>query len=212
MTNRSLELPDIEVDVALMRRFFGSEKKFPELRNPHVEPRVPDNVRATARPSAVMMAVVDDPGGARMIVTRRHRNLRFAGHVCFPGGKIDAEDTDAVAAALREAEEEIGLAPGEVDLLGRLGDYYTHAGYLIAPVVGVVSPPLALSANPAEVDAIYEISLPRVFRAGSYRLTYRQKDRGHYSFHENGIRIAGPTVSIMIGLYEALAAFVAGNP
>lgn len=209
MTASLLELPDLEVDVALLRRFFRQERAFPELRNPHLEPRVPDGVRAKARPSAVLMAVVDDPGGARMIVTRRHRNLRFAGHVCFPGGKIDAEDADAVSAALREAEEEIGLSASSVELLGRLGDYYTHAGFLIAPVVGVVSPPLALSANPAEVDAIYEISLERVFRAASYRLAYLQKDRGHYSFYEKNVRIAGPTVSLMIGLYEALAAFVA---
>lgn len=79
---------------------------------------------------------------------------------------------------------------------------------ICSAVSATTIPPLALTANPQEVDAIYEISLERVFQARSYRLTYRQKDRGHYSFHEQEVRIAGPTVSIMIGLYEALAAFI----
>lgn len=204
MTTLALAHPDLDIGVTGLRRFFAETRHLPELRNPHIEPAVPDHVRVQARPAAVLLAVVDDPAGARLIVTRRHRNIRFAGHVCFPGGKVDSEDSNPMATALREAREEIGLAPERVEVLGRLGDYYTQAGYLIAPVVGVVSPPLSLVANPAEVDAIYEISLARVFRADSYAISYRSPDRGHISFQQGQVRIAGPTVSLMIGLYESL--------
>ena len=208
MSQAGLDHPTLEAGVGTLRRFFAATDDFPELRNPHIEPRVSDQVRASAKPAAVLLAVVDDPDGARLIVTRRHRNIRFAGHVCFPGGKRDESDEDMVATALRETHEEIGLAPHQVEVLGRLGDYYTQAGYLIAPVVGVVPPTVTLSANPGEVDAIYQISLARTFQAQNYSLTYHGRGRGHFSFHEGEVRIAGPTVSLMIGLYESLLGFL----
>lgn len=204
MTEKALAHPNLDAGVAELRRLFTVGRDFPELRNPHIEPPVPDAVRAKAKPAAVLMAVIDDPAGARIIVTRRHRNIRFAGHICFPGGKLDEQDGGVIDAALREAQEEIGLAPAQVEVLGRLGDYYTQAGYLIAPVVGLVAPPVSLAANPAEVDVIYEVSLARVFQADSYTLTRHRADRGHIAFHEGEVRIAGPTVSLMIGLYESL--------
>ena len=198
MSPAGLDHPNLDAGVALLRRFFEDSNEFPELRNPHIEPRVSESVRAGAKPSAVLIGIVDDPAGERLLVTRRHRNIRFAGHVCFPGGRVDPTET-----ALREASEEIGLAPDTVEVLGSLGDYYTQTGYRITPVVGVVAPPLNLAANPSEVDAIYEISFARVLQSGSYKLTLRGS-RGHFSYHEGDVRIAGPTVSLMIGLYESL--------
>ncbi|HKI73437.1 MAG TPA: CoA pyrophosphatase, partial [Pseudomonadales bacterium] len=140
-----------------------------------------------------------------------HRNIRFAGHICFPGGRVDPSDESAIATALRESEEEIALDPAEVDVLGALGDYYTQAGYRITPVVGLVSTNVTLSANPSEVEAIYRISLADMLRSQSYRLRHRTPTRGHYSYEEKDIRIAGPTVSLMIGLYESLLAFQAST-
>lgn len=212
MTSSALDYPALDADVDLLRRFFDETRRFPELRNPHVEPRVSEAIRAEARPAAVLIAVIDDEAAPQVIVTRRNRNIRFAGQLCFPGGRTDVTDRNATDTALREAHEEIGLEQSRVDVLGRLGDYHTQTGYRITPVVGVVARPLRLAANPAEVEAIVEISLARVLRSASYTLTFMGNDRGHYSYHEGDVRIAGPTVSLMIGLYEALLGYTGALP
>lgn len=198
-----LDLPALDGDIRLLVDHFSVERPSRELRNPHVEPRVAEEVRARARPAAVLIAAIvqDEP---TILVTRRHDRIRFAGHVCFPGGTVDPGDASPVETALRETEEEIGLDPAAVEILGCLGDYYTQTGYRITPVVGLVNSRPSLVPNPAEVDEIYEISLARVLNAGNYRLTWRNRERGHISWHQGDIRIAGPTVSIMIGLYESL--------
>lgn len=201
---QALDHPAIRADLGSLRRLFERADDFPELRNPHPEPRVSDEVRAGAKPAAVLIPVVDYDAGPRLLVTRRHRGIRFAGHVCFPGGTRDEEDASFVDTALREAREEIGLDPAKVEVLGRLGDYYSQSGFRIVPVVGLVRPPLQVRPNPGEVDAIYEISLARMLASDSYRITWRHTGRGHIAYVEDGVRIAGPTVSLMIGLYESL--------
>jgi 8-oxo-dGTP pyrophosphatase MutT (NUDIX family) len=207
-----LQYPPIDAPVPLLRRYFAAADDRGPLRNPHIEPGVSDSVRANAWPSAVLIPVVDYRSGARLLVTRRHRNIRFAGHVCFPGGRSDDADKDAIDTALRESGEEIGLSRSDVDVLGCLGDYYTQTGFRITPVVGIVEPPPDVAPNPAEVEEIYEISLARAFDSASYRFTRRNPDRGHWSFHEGDVRISGPTVSLMIGLYESLLAFAGVDP
>lgn len=207
MSSRALAYPAIDADIAVLRRYFAETEQFPELRNPHIEPRVGDAVRARAKPAAVLIAILDYPREPRVLVTRRHRNIRFAGHICFPGGRADAGDRDSIDTALRESREEVGLSPECVEVLGCLGDYYTQSGYRISPVVGVVTPPVSLEPNPDEVEEIFEISLARALRSDSYRLDFRRPDRGHFSFHEGPVRIAGPTVSLMINLYETLLRF-----
>jgi 8-oxo-dGTP pyrophosphatase MutT (NUDIX family) len=190
----------------MIRSYFRAVKDGPELRNPHVEPRVSPEVRGRARDAAILIVIVahQEP---TVLVTRRHRDIRFAGHVCFPGGTCDTDDVDSVETALRETQEEIGLVPSDVEVLGSLGDYYTQTGYRIVPVVGVIEPPATLEANPEEVEEIYEISLRRMLSSNSYVLRWRNEERGHISFHEDDVRVAGPTVSMMIGFYEALLSF-----
>ena len=94
-------------------------------------------------------------------------------------------------------------------MLGVLGDYYTQAGYRITPVVGLIQPPYQVLANPQEVAEIYEVSLARALYSANYALTWHRPERAHYSFTEGEVRIAGPTVSLMIGFYEALLGFSA---
>ena len=90
------------------------------------------------KPAAVLVGVVDRPDGPAVLLTQRTAELRaHSGQVAFPGGRIDPEDRSAEAAALREAEEEIGLDPGAVDIVGRLPDYLSGSGYRIAPVLAV---------------------------------------------------------------------------
>ncbi len=200
------------MDVASLRRYFkshgSSDTVKGELRNPHIESPVPEQVKLGAKASSVLIGVVDKPQ-PEVVVTRRPLHIRFGGHICFPGGLLEAADTDEVHTALREAEEEIGLDPEDAEVLGMLPYYFTQAGYRIRPVVALLPPDVELSANPNEVDEILKISFERMFRKDAYSMTWHSSRRGHLSYEETGLRIAGPTVSIMVGLIETLALSVA---
>lgn len=115
----------------------------------------------TLRPAAVLVPLVLREKGICVLLTRRAAHLNHhPGQISFPGGCIEAEDSSPEAAALREAEEETGLAPEKVEVLGRLPDYPTATGFLISPVVALVHPPLALRPAPGEVAEIFEVPLP----------------------------------------------------
>jgi 8-oxo-dGTP pyrophosphatase MutT (NUDIX family) len=114
-------------------------------------------------PAAVLIAITDraDPG---VILTQRPETMRrHPGQVAFPGGRIDPEDVDAVAAALREAKEEIALAPADVCFIQTLPIYHTVTGFDITPVVSVVPPDLALVPCDREVAAVFEVPLGYLF-------------------------------------------------
>lgn len=198
--------PVLEASSALLRRHFASivAAEMRPLRNPHHEPKVSEAVMRSARDAAVLIPFVERERTLTVVVTRRHRDIRFAGHICFPGGGCDSDDENMLATALRETEEEIGLDPARVEILGRLGDYYTQTGYRIAPFVGLLEQPIDLHANPEEVEEIIEIPFALLLAADSYRLSRSGSGRGHYSLSHLGVRVAGPTVSLMIGLYEEL--------
>ena len=175
------------------------------LRNPHRELKVNDEQRRSATPAAVLIPVVDRPEGPTVLLTQRDESISYAGHICFPGGRRDPEDDSALTNALREAEEEIGLAPERVRILGRLGDYVTHSGFRIAPFVGLVQAPLELVPQPGEVAAILEIPLSLVLRSDSYELRgWQDSERAHFIFPCDDVFVTGPTVSILMGLYETL--------
>lgn len=112
------------------------------------------------KPAAVLFGVVDRPEGATVLLTQRTDQLRsHSGQVAFPGGRIDDTDETAEHAALREAEEEIGLAAGAVEIVGRLPDYLTGSGYRIVPVLAVIDPAHSLTINPHEVADAFETPL-----------------------------------------------------
>ena len=112
------------------------------------------------KPAAVLIGLVERDGEAQVILTKRTENLsNHSGQVAFPGGKIDDDDASPEAAALREAWEEIGLDINEVDILGRLPDYYSGSGYLIAPVIGAVSASAGYEINKDEVEYMFEVPL-----------------------------------------------------
>lgn len=198
--------PALPAGVELLRHHFLSKVAREErpLRNPHHESEVSAATKANARPAAVLIPVVHRESGAMLLLTRRHKKIRFAGHVCFPGGHRDDMDDSWQDTALREAEEEINLQRDSVEVIGRLGDYYSQTGYRIVPVVGLVTPPLNLIPQPDEVDEIIEIPLQMVFTSESYKLHQTMPGRAHYSLTHRKARVAGPTVSIMMGLYEEI--------
>jgi 8-oxo-dGTP pyrophosphatase MutT (NUDIX family) len=110
-------------------------------------------------PAAVLVPVILGPAPGILLTKRNVHLNRHGGQVSFPGGRIDADDADAAAAALREAEEEIALDPAQVEVLGRLADYVTGTGYRITPVLGVLPPGLALRPAPEEVEAVFELPI-----------------------------------------------------
>ncbi|HUD62616.1 MAG TPA: CoA pyrophosphatase [Acetobacteraceae bacterium] len=110
-------------------------------------------------PAAVLVPIILGPKPG-VLLTKRNAHLnKHGGQVSFPGGRIDATDADAEAAALREAQEEIALDPKRVEVLGRMADYITGTGYRITPVLGLLPPGLELRASPHEVDSVFELPI-----------------------------------------------------
>jgi 8-oxo-dGTP pyrophosphatase MutT (NUDIX family) len=155
------------------------------------------------REAAVLIPITDrpDPG---VILTQRPDWLRsHAGQVAFPGGKIDADDADAIAAALREAEEELAMPSEHVNVLGETDIYHTGSGYRIAPVVGIIPPDLPLIANPEEVSDWFEV--PLSFLLAPANLERKQgiwqgQNRLYYDMTWQGRRIWGVTAGIIANL------------
>ena len=205
-----LRQPALRPSPQSLRAHFASEigRAQSPLENPHLEPRVSEAQRASAMPAAVLIAVVLREPEPTVLVTQRHHGISYPGHWVFPGGRSDPKDATPLDTALREAEEEIGLDRARVEVLGRLGDYVSHSGFCIAPTLALVRPPLELTPQPGEVEAIAEIELSRVLDSSSY-LLYRFQQRGeraHFALDTGteGIMLTGVTVSICIGLYSEL--------
>jgi 8-oxo-dGTP pyrophosphatase MutT (NUDIX family) len=111
-------------------------------------------------PAAVLVPLVDRDQGLTVLLTQRSADLPdHPGQISFPGGRMEPEDADAGAAALREAREEIGLPGARVTLLGNLADYETVTGYRVTPVVGWVEPPFPVTPDPVEVADVFEVPL-----------------------------------------------------
>ena len=200
--------PPLRASVASLEAHFSSSEgcALEPLRNPHHEPKVDAAARKRAALAAVLMPIVDRPSGPTLLLTRRHADISFGGHICFPGGRADPADGSAERTALRESEEEIGLDPRAVRIIGRLGDYVTHSGFRIQPVIGVIEPPVALRPRDGEVVEILELPLDTALDSRSYRLGRAswQEGRAHYFLEFEGVTVAGPTVSVLMGLYEEL--------
>jgi 8-oxo-dGTP pyrophosphatase MutT (NUDIX family) len=159
-------------------------------------------------PAAVLVGLVDRSDGPALLLTQRTEHLRdHAGQICFPGGRIEAVDAGACASALREAEEEIGLDPERVGVLGELPSYQTITGFRIHPVVGWVSPPLELRPDPFEVAEVFEVPLHFVLDPQNHRRqSYRRGSltRGYYVLPYQGRFIWGATAGILVNLAKTL--------
>jgi len=158
--------------------------------------------------AAVLIPILDEAQGLELILTRRADHLRsHAGQISFPGGRVEPLDETVVAAALREAREEVNLPQQQVEVLGRLGDYYTISGYRVTPIVGLVQPPVVLRPQPSEVAEIIRIPLDHLLRPEVFSLKEHQHDelvRRYYSTYYQGHHIWGITAGILMGLYQEL--------
>ncbi|WP_025600321.1 CoA pyrophosphatase [Burkholderia sp. WSM2230] len=118
------------------------------------------DIQADPRVASVLVPLVIRANGLTVLLTQRADHLNdHAGQVSFPGGRQEPFDADATATALREAQEEVGLAPSRVEVLGALPDYLTGTGFRVTPVIGLVHPPFALKADALEVAEVFEVPL-----------------------------------------------------
>ncbi|MDT9598077.1 CoA pyrophosphatase [Sphingosinicella rhizophila] len=158
-------------------------------------------------PAAVLVPIVDRPQPT-IILTERLGTMRtHPGQISFPGGRIDPDDRDPTAAALREAEEEIGLPPHLVEVIGTADLYRTVTGFEVTPIVGVVPADLPLAAHPGEVAAIFEAPLDYLLEPRHQivrRAEWRGRERSYYEIIWEGRRIWGATAAMIVNLSRRL--------
>jgi 8-oxo-dGTP pyrophosphatase MutT (NUDIX family) len=157
--------------------------------------------------AAVLVPVVSHAEPS-LLLTERATSLRqHSGQIAFPGGRVDEDDSSVLAAACREAEEEIGLDRALVRPLGYLDPYLSTTGYLIMPVVGLVPPDYNLSLNPGEVADAFEVPLAFLMDPSRHELQSREwkgKLRRYYAMPYGERYIWGVTAGIIRNLYETL--------
>lgn len=158
-------------------------------------------------PAAVLVPFILGAAPSLLLTKRTAHLNKHAGQVSFPGGRIDPGDAGAEAAALREAEEEIGLDPAQVEIAGRMDDYVTGTGYIVTPVVGLLPPGLAFRPSPHEVEAVFEFPLSVLLDPDAPR-RQRQHVRGawreYWVWPHADHFIWGATAAIMHHLAERL--------
>jgi 8-oxo-dGTP pyrophosphatase MutT (NUDIX family) len=163
-------------------------------------------VKAT-RAAAVLVGVVDHPEPSVLLTVRTSDLPSHAGQVAFPGGKIDAADASPVAAALREAHEEVGLSPELIEPIGYLDLYLTFTGFRILPVVARVIPNFALAINASEVADAFEVPLAFVMDTANHARKSRDwkgVTRHYYEMPFGERYIWGVTAGILRNLYEKI--------
>ena len=168
----STELPAIGAEQltpqALRQRFATPPDWQPELRQ---EPSYMQRTPAQAAVLIGLTAPTHAPNELHVLLTQRGKHLStHSGQIAFPGGKVDATDASAQAAALREAHEEIGLAPERVQVIGQLPTYITGSAFWVQPVVALVHAGAPLVSNPHEVDEVFEVPLSFLMNPAHHRL------------------------------------------
>lgn len=159
-------------------------------------------------PAAVLVAVVDRPAPTVILTLRPETMRKHPGQVSFPGGRIDPGDDGPIDAALREAEEEIGLRRAHVEILGVADPYLTVTGFEVIPVLGIVPPDLPLTPHPDEVAAVFEAPLHHVLDPAHQHVRtafWRGRERTYYEIDWQEQRIWGATAAMIVNLGRRLA-------
>ena len=157
-------------------------------------------------PAAVLVALTDRAEPGAILTVRREHMRTHAGQVAFPGGRIDPGE-DAIAAALREANEELGIPPGEVAVAGALDPYATITGYEVTAVVGVIPPDLPLEPHEDEVAGWFEAPLGFLLDPSHQQrksALFEGEERHYYQIDWEGRRIWGATAAIIVNLARRL--------
>jgi len=161
-----------------------------------------------AKPAAVLVPLINRTEGLTVLLTQRSPDLPdHPGQISFPGGRIEPEDRDVGVAALREAEEEIGLPRERVSLLGRLSEYETVTGYRVTPVVGWVEPPFEVKPDPIEVADVFEVPLAFLLEPSNQQRHFRMVGeirRDYYAIPYGERYIWGATAAMLLILERTL--------
>jgi len=173
---------------------------------PPLEGDLPEERALASVDAAVLIAVTDRPGPGVILTVRREHLRTHAGQVAFPGGRVDPGE-DAVAAALREAHEEILLDPEAVEVVGAIEPYRTVTGYVVTPVVGVIPPGLRLEPHEHEVADWFEAPLAFLLDPANQQqrsALFQGRERHYYEIDWQGRRIWGATAAIIVNLSRRL--------
>ena len=158
------------------------------------------------RPAAVLIALWVRPEGIRVILTKRASHLKHhPGQIAFPGGKVDAGDSGPEAAALREAHEEIGLAPNRVQVVGVLPNHETVTGFVVTPILSVVRDDFIPVPEQGEVEEVFSVPLAHVMNLARYAIEkrlWRGEWRRYYAVPFGPYYIWGATARILRGLAD----------
>ncbi|MBQ0936916.1 CoA pyrophosphatase [Ideonella paludis] len=170
--------------------------------------------RPPAQAAVLLPLVVRDGQVSSVVLTRRTSHLKHhAGQISFPGGKREPDDASSIATALREAKEEVGLMPQQVDVLGTMPAYKTVTGFVITPVVALLPPDLPWQPDPGEVAEVFEVPLSHLMNP-SHHQWHEHEWQGHkrqylsMPWHDAADQryfIWGATASMLRNFYHLLA-------
>lgn len=200
-------MPPPRLDVAALRERLADPGAIPRDR-----PSPEDDLERAARTggrvvtAAVLVPLVAHPDPTVLLTLRSARLNSHAGQVSFPGGRMEAGETPEQA-ALREAEEEVGLDPGLPELIGRLPSVLTGTGYLVTPVVALLRPPFGLRHDPGEVEEPFEYPLARLLDPAAperRRQEFRGRMREFWVWPHERHYIWGATASMLVTLAAVL--------
>lgn len=206
MSGRELGGPDLRSRI--LRRFEGSQPRHEIAdwrmlgvdadRSRRLQRHFPPNPVA----AAVLVALVDRPEGLTVLLTERASHLaKHAAQISFPGGRLEPTDPDVASAALREAQEEIGLDPARVEVFGYLPDHLVISGFRVTPVLSLVTPPFSLELNSAEVAEVFEVPISHVFDPANHKARLRRvgdEDMLLYDIPWQGQNIWGATAGMLL--------------
>lgn len=169
--------------------------------NPEARPKP-----VALKSAGVLLPIIERPTGPHLILTKRSSTIKnHPGQIAFPGGRVDPDDASHVAAALREADEEIGLPPSSVEVLGELPTHETVSNYTMHPVVGWVTQDFTPRLEEAEVSEIFEVPLPHVLEIANFAIQsriWRGQKRQFYTVPYGPYYIWGATARVLRAFAE----------
>ncbi|WP_375259071.1 CoA pyrophosphatase [Citreimonas sp.] len=190
--------------IAALRAAAGAEN--PVSSDFDLNPEATLPAGRTLRPAGVLVAFVEQGDALALVLTKRSSRLKHhPGQIAFPGGKQEETDADVIAAALREAHEEVGLSPDAVEVLGPLPAHETVTGFLMTPVVGLIRGPFAPVAEPGEVDEVFTVPFDHVTDPARFTRQarrWRGTRRHYYTVPFGPYYIWGATARILRGLAD----------
>ena len=179
------------------------------LGDHHLNPAARPLKSGPLTPAAVLVPIVRHPEGPKVLLTRRTAHLsHHSGQISFPGGRVEPQDPDIVACALRETEEEIGLGPRHIETLGALDLYVTITGFAVTPLVAAVEPGFDLSPDPNEVEEVFEVPLGFLLDPRNHQRqsgVFNGIERFWWAMPYGGYYIWGATAGMLRNLYQRFA-------